>query len=309
MKAEMFVLNYNGKELLSECLPSVLAAAKQAACPVTVIDNNSHDGSVEFLKVRFPRTRVRPSLENRVLCAFNEAVAESAADIVLLLNNDLKAEKHFVRPLLDVFAAHADAFLAAPKAYTFDKRRYEGSLSKMDFHAGVVKVESRFPGYEAKVDTAGRTMQAGFGAYRRDVFLELGGFDDLYLPGTLEDTDLCFRAWKAGYACYYVPSSRVYHKGQATFRKSFSRSRILAINQRNLYLFIWKNISDAGLLFRHVVWLLPRPIFFLFKGRVEFLWGLLAAFGRLPQALARRFSPTGRRARSDREIFAISAGI
>jgi hypothetical protein len=39
-------------------------------------------------------------------------------------------------------------------------------------------------------------MQAGFGAYRKSFFLELGGFDDLYLPGTVEDCDICFRFWR-----------------------------------------------------------------------------------------------------------------
>ena len=309
MNAEIFVLNFNGKELLCECLPSILEASRQnPKCPVTVIDNQSRDGSVAMLQNEFTDVKVLIK-ENRVLCSFNEAVRESSADIVLLLNNDLKVEKDFIRPLLKVFEEHQDAFLASPKALTFDQSRYEGSLSKMSFKTGILRCESRFKGYEKKIDHPGITMQSGFGAYRRDVFLGLGGFDDLYLPGTVEDSDLCFRAWKAGYACYYVPGSRVYHKGQATFGRSFSRSRLLAINQRNLYLFTWKNISDPSLILKHLLWFLIRPLVFLIQGRHEFFLGFLWAFLRLPQALKRRFSLGRRGMRSDRKIFALSETI
>jgi GT2 family glycosyltransferase len=311
MKAEIFVLNYNGRDLLLECLPSILEAAKRSPhpCRVTVIDNCSADDSVGVLRRAFPEAAVLVPERNLVLCSFNEAVKKSDADVVLLLNNDLKVEKDFVAPLLEVFEKHADAFLAGPHATTFDGARYEGCLSKMSFTRGILRTESRFAGYEAKVRTAGLTMQAGFGAYRREAFLALGGFDPLYLPGTVEDSDLCFRAWKAGYSCYYVPASRVYHKGQATFKKHFGAARLLAMNQRNLYLFTWKNISDPRLLIQHLGWLPVRPLYFLLRGRIEFLWGFLWAMLRLPAAIARRFSAAGPARRTDREIFGLSEAI
>ena len=307
MNAEIFVLNYNGRDLLLECLPSILEAAGKV--PVTVIDNASIDDSVKVLRERFPQARAYLAEKNRVLCSFNEAVQKSGADVVFLLNNDLRVEPDFVAPLLEVFERRQDAFLAAPKAFTFDGERYEGSLSKMFFRNGIFGAESRFAGYETKIDAPGFTMQSGFGAYRRDRFLELGGFDPLYLPGTVEDSDICFRAWRAGYACYYAPRSRVYHKGQATFKKNFSRSRLLAINQRNLHLFVWKDLSDIGLWAQYLIFLLIRPVFFLLCGRVEFLWGLVWALPRLPKAFAGRFSADLNAARTDREIFRISGGI
>lgn len=311
MRAEAFVLNYNGEALLTECLPSLVEACRHASitCDLTVIDNDSRDRSVEMLKRDFPGIRLRFS-KNKVLCSFNDAVRESNADIVLLLNNDLKVEPDFVDPLIDVFQKNSDAFLAAPKATTFDGKRYEGCLSTMTFERGILRVESRFPGFETKIDTPGLTMQAGYGAYRRDRFLELGGFDDLYLPGTVEDSDLCFRAWKAGYAAYYAPQSRVYHHGQATFKKHFGPRRLLAMNQRNLHLFVWKNISDPFLWVQYLLWYWIRPFYFLLQGRAEFLWGAFWAFGRLGLAFKkRRLGRSGMRARSDREIFNISKGI
>jgi GT2 family glycosyltransferase len=310
ISSEIFVLNYNGRDILAQCLPSILEAARTASCPVTVIDNRSTDDSVSFLEKDFSSVRVHVTEKNTVLCAFNEAVQKSRAEIVLLLNNDLKADKDFVQPLLRVFERHRNAFLAGPKTYTFDGQRYEGCLAKMYFRYGFFGAQTRFPRVETKIEKENVTMQSGFGAYRRDYFLELGGFDELYLPGTVEDSDICFRAWKSGYRCYYEPESRMYHKGQATFGRHFSRSRLLAINQRNVYLFIWKNISDPALLLEHAFWLFVRPILFLLRGRFEFLWGLLWALGRFPQALKKRFAlPRAKWRLSDRQVFDISDGI
>ena len=312
MKPEIFVLNYNGRDLLIECLPSILTAAAQSpvACPVTVIDNQSTDDSLNVLKNQFPAARIYISPKNTVLCAFNEVVRQSSADVVMLLNSDLKADPGFVAPLLRVFADHPDAFMAGPKTFTFDGSQYEGSLSKLFFCYGLPGAQSRFAGFEQKIDRPGFTMQSGFGAFHRDRFLELGGYDDLYLPGTVEDMDICWRAWKAGYACYYASESRMSHKGQATFRKNFSRSRILAVNQRNLYLFTWKNISDPGLILRHLVWFLIRPLWFLLQGRFEFAWGCAWAFSRLSEVLKKRSMVKKIPARrSDREILNISRAI
>ena len=307
MTAEIFVLNYNGRAILAECLPSLVRAAEVASCPLTVIDNVSSDDSVEFLRKEFPQVRVRVTPKNTVLCAFNDAVRASTADIVFLLNNDLKAEPDFVAPLVKVFEEHPDAFLAGPKTFTFDGKRYEGSLAKMYFRRGFFAAESRFRGYESGIDRPGITMQSGFGAYHRARFLELGGFDNLYLPGTMEDSDLCFRAWKRGWRCYYEPQSRMYHKGQATFSRHFNRTRLMAINQRNIHLFIWKNIS-GGFFLRYLLWLPVRPLFFLLRGRIEFFWGLLWALPRLPRALARRFRRPMPHL-SDGQVFAISEAV
>ncbi len=311
MELEIFVLNYNGSALLIECLPSIVEASKRSRhpCALTVIDNDSTDDSLELLKNNFRDVKVL-RLKNRVLCSFNEAVHQSRADIVVLLNNDIKVEFDFLDPLVKVFEDRDDAFLAAPRAETFDGRRYEGGLSKLGFRHGFPWGMTRYPGYEKKIGLPGLTMAAGFGAFRRSIFLELGGFDDLYLPGTVEDTDLCFRAWKEGYRSYYAPQSRVYHKGQATFGKHFGSAKLLAINQRNLCLFVWKNVSDPALLLSHTILFFPRVFYFLLKGRPEFAWGNAWAFLRMPAALTRRFAQSGRpRRRTDREIFAVSEGL
>ncbi len=303
-KVHVLVLNYNGKGLLEECLPSLVAAVGRAKNPsrLTVIDNCSADGSVEFLRRRFPSVGVYEALKNRVLCSFNECAAGLTEDILILLNNDIRVREDFVDPLVEVFERHPDAFLVSSRSFLFDGS-YEGGKSLFVMKYGLFGTTCRFPGFEKFQEAFGITHQAGFGAVDRQKFLALGGYDDLYLPGRLEDSDICFRAWKRGYRCYYQPQSIVYHKGGASFIGRFGVSKTLVINFRNTYLFMWKNVSDPWLLLSHVALLLPRLVYDLLRGRPELTLGFGRALARLPQALSRRSKALAGLVRSDKEIF------
>ena len=57
---------------------------------------------------------------------------------------------------------------------------------------------------------------------RRELFFELGGFDEIYTPYAWEDLDLAYRAWKRGYKVIYEPMAVCYHKREATTRNLFS---------------------------------------------------------------------------------------
>ncbi len=303
-RAHVLVLNYNGKALMQECLPSLIAAVKRAKHPsrLTVIDNCSTDGSVEFLRKRFPEVGVYEALENRVLCSFNECVRALDEDIVFLMNNDIKVEPDFIDPAAAVFEERPETFLVSSRSYLFDGS-FEGGKSLFFMKYGIFGGTCRFDGYERYTDTFGLTHQAGYGAFDRQKFLQLGGFDDLYLPGRLEDSDLCFRAWKRGYRCYYQPQSVVYHKGGTSFHARYGVSKTLIINFRNTFLFMWKNLSDARLWAEHLVFLVPRLLYDLLRGRPELALGFVQALPRLPRALAKRAQAQAGAVRSDRSIF------
>ena len=306
------MLNYNGRDLLAECLPSVLAASKKSAapCSVTVIDNCSADDSVEFLRNEFPDAKVFLPKKNRVLCSFNEAVRESRADIVLLFNNDLKVDENFLAPLVEVFQNHPDAFFTAPKVLFYETGRCQASLAKMEFRWGLLWGSARFGGSERTIVGPTYTMQCGNGAFHRERFLAVGGYDDLYLPGTVEDTDLCFRGWRRGWKGYYAPASVIHHMGQTTFKKEFGASGIRRINRRNLYLFVWKNVRNPVLLAQHFLFLPAHLLRYCVLGQFDFVKGFFEALRLLPKALQRRrLARLEPAALSDRMIFAISKEI
>ncbi len=268
----VFVLNYNGGELLRECLPSIVTAARAAPmpCAVTVIDNESTDGSVADLMHDWPSIGLRRE-PNRGLASFNSVLADAEEDVVLLLNNDVKLAVDAIAPLVEAVRHHDDALFAAPQCWTFDGSLYEGMRTRVRMRYGLVQGLCRVPGHEAKVDRPDLTASAGpVLAVNRLRFLELGGYDPLYFPGRIEDLDLGFRGWMRGWTGRYVPASRAWHRGFGSFGPAFGASGCDHLAIRNTLLFCWKNLEGPELR-RHLAWLPLRLVH----------WGLLR-----PKALA-----------------------
>src|SRR5271157_3018599 len=214
-RTHILVLNYNGRDLLTECLPSItLAAARSAVpCGVTVVDNESTDGSAELVSQRWPGVRVVRE-QNRGLASFNQVLTAFDEPVVLLLNNDVKLAPSAVGPLLWVFENHDDALFSAPLCWSFDGRDYEGMRTRVRSKFGLVQGMCRVPGHERVLDRADLTASAGpVLAVDRRKFLALGGYDPVYFPGRIEDLDLGFRGWMAGLKGYYEPRSVAYHRG------------------------------------------------------------------------------------------------
>lgn len=304
-KVSIYVLNYNGAELLPECLPSIIQSLSWSRCQTKlfVIDNQSTDQSLEILKRQFPSVPILLPRENRYLCSFNEYVFADDADVVILMNNDIKVSEQFLNPLIDVFEAHEDAFVASALCWDFSEQRYEGGLSVLSKKYGWWGTRSVDP---SRFNSFPYTASVGANmVFRRDRFTALGGFDDLFLPGTLEDLDLCYRGWKRGWKAYFIPKSVIYHKGQATFKHKFGAAKIRELAMRNTFLFIWKNIYDTVLLFEHFFWISPRLLGALFIADFPFIIGCFKAFGKIGSAWQRRSGSKSEATLSDREVLDI----
>lgn len=299
-RVHILILNYNGQALLEKYLPSVIEAARRSrnTCKVSVIDNKSSDDSVPFLRSRFPGVGVFEAKANRVLCSFNEVVEAIPDEIVIFLNNDIRLDLGFVDPLVSHFD-DPNLFFVAPKECSIEGE-FRGGVNrgvfKFGFFKSVVKNNS--------ADVPQRTLSAHGGAFDRKKYLELGGYDDLYLPGYVEDLDLCYRAWKRGWVGLYDPRSVQYHEAGASFNKVYGRSRTLVFIHRNVFLFLWKNVTSPRQLVLHVGLLLPRLAFCLLTGRWEFVRGFIKAVGRLGPALQRRAQVWRSFTISDEEVLA-----
>ncbi len=285
-RTQILVLNYNGRALLEECLPSVVAAARRSPvpCGVTVVDNDSADDSLAWLAAQHPGVAVvrRP---NRGLASFNDVLADMDEPVALLLNSDVKLDPDAIAPLLRPFQEHTDALFSAPLCWTFDGSTYEGMRTRVRTRYGLVQGMSRVPGHEAIVHEADLTAAAGpVLAVHRERFLELGGYDPIYFPGRIEDLDLGFRGWMAGLKGYYVPESVAYHKGFATFAPELGEARCDGLAIRNTLIFAWKNLKGRRLA-SHAAWLAVR----LARGGKAFRRAFVEAAARWPEvARARR---------------------
>ncbi len=308
-EARILVLNYNGRGLMEECLPSIVEAAARSRrkVAVTVVDNHSADDSVSFLKECFPTVELYLSQENRILCSYNEALKNTKEPIVILLNNDIKVDPDFVDPLLDPFEKDPDIFSVGCKCLGFDGQDYQGEKSIAGFRFGLFWTDSRYRGAEADRDVASWTAQVAFGAFDRQKFLALGGYDDLYLPGTWEDTDISLQAYRRGWHCQYEPKSVIYHKGQVTFHREFGKKGSSVIAYRNTFLFVWKNFSHGRWFWLHRLFLPLRIADAWVTGNQELVQGFFRAWPMKREARirARQRIQNGPAARTDREVLKI----
>ncbi len=256
MLVHLIILNYNGRRLLPECLPSILRAADASrhCCRVVIIDNRSSDDSLSWLAENYADVRVIHCL-NRGLCSYNDVVPQLGGDVAVLLNNDIKLHSDAIDPLLEPFLlGDSNCFMTAPRCRRFDDATYEGFRTAVRWRWGLVQATALYPGHEATVGMPGLTASAGaVMAVDCRKFIELGGFDPLYLPGRLEDLDFAFRAYRAGYHARYVPHSLSWHKGMATFEKAFGARGCDELALRNTLLFQWKNLRHPAHIARGIL--------------------------------------------------------
>jgi GT2 family glycosyltransferase len=299
------ILNWDGRRLLEEFLPSVMEAAGDHQ--VVVVDNGSTDTSVEFLKSAFPRVRIVRLDRNYGFSAGNNRGMEHVStDIVVLLNNDMSVDPGFLDPLLspfsdpDVFAVASQIVIADPA-----KPRFETGKTRARFESGLFYVWHDGIAVEEEKSAALPVFWAGGGACALDrrKFQMLGGFDLLYHPFYVEDTDLSYQAWKRGWKSLLAPASRVVHKHRGTSGPRFGDLFVNNTTRRNHYLLVWKNVTDFGMLLQHLT-SLPS-----IHGRAISQYGAafeyrayLRAFVRLPLAVRRRVANVPSYVLGDRDV-------
>ncbi len=313
LKASLIIPSFNGKELLQQHLGGVVQAARQEGdCEVLVVDDGSTDGSRQWVAEAFP-AQVRvvgPEQQGGFIAAANLGAEQAAGEAVVLLNNDVGVEPGFLAPLLD--ALDEQTFAATCRSVT-DKDQNEG-LSVAFFEDGDLVVVQ--PGVEMQDTRHDRRCtnfhaSGGFSAFCRRRWLELGGLDPIFHPFYWEDVDICFRAWKRGWRCLYIPESRVKHQPHSTISAHYDAEQVRRTYEGNKHTFIMKNISDPDL-FSAYVRRLSRDLFDRPRspGEQRRQWGAFEMLKRARATMARRGKlSNGASAMSDAEVLARSANV
>jgi len=211
-KVSIIIVNYNGKELLQKCLDSLLKV-NYDNFEIILVDNNSTDGTVEFITKNHPSLIIIKLDSNKGFAEPNNIAAKiSNGKYLLFLNNDTVVTPNFISEMVKVM--ETDKKIAVCQSLLL---KPDGSVdSSGDFidHLGVVYNS------KTKIDEI-REVSSARGAsmlVRSDIFEKLDGFDQKFFI-TFEDVDLCWRSWILGYRVLIIPTSIVYHEGGITIKK------------------------------------------------------------------------------------------
>lgn len=262
MKITIAIPNYNGQDLLMKNLPNILLSG---ADEVLIIDDASTDKSIDLIKDKFPEINLETNRKNLgFIPTVNKLFEKSIGDVVVLLNNDVFVEKDFLKPLIPhfkdgkVFAVNCHEKGEGPSIAFWKNGFYEYKR-----------------GEEKNIVQKSAWGSGGSAAFSKKIWNELNGLDSIYAPFYYEDLDISFRAIKSGYKILWEPNSNVLHEHGTTISKTFSNKYKNWIIQRNLLLFIWKNIYDKGLRTDHRINLIKK-LFNLSKLGyfIPFIWAL-----------------------------------
>lgn len=288
----LVVPSWNGRDALEDHLPSVLAAASEAAgAELIVSDDGSTDGTKEALARRFAAVRVVRRERNRGFGpAANEGVSAARGSIVVLLNNDVSVPPGCLGLLAGALEASRDAFAAVPSILRRETGEDE-ARTRIRFRFGVVSTSLGGDPGEDPAYACGGAM-----AFRREEFVALGGFDPLFAPFYWEDVDLSYRARKRGRRVLRVPGARVDHDHGRTIGLKLERRSVLRTYERNRLLFTWKNLTDGPAWRKHVT-MLPLKLAWDLAAHRTFVLGFLDAW-----ALRGALAPLRRRERDEATI-------
>lgn len=283
MKFSIIVPNWNGLELLKKNLGKVLVIG---ADEVIISDDDSRDGSLEYLKEKYPKVKVITHRRLGFAGNVNRGVEAAKHEVVILLNLDVIPRKNLLKPLKEDFQ-EPTVFAVSFNEINDPKL----SWTKGYFLKGYIVHAS---GRKTKTPHQTFWVSGGSGAFRKSMWERLGGFDESF-KFYWEDIDLCYRAQKRGWKCLWDPRAKVVHRHEQTLKK-LRKGYLSLIKERNQLLFIWKNLTDTRLFLKHIL-----GIFYRLRNP-GYIKVILAALLKLPTIFPKRLKEREEAIISDRKI-------
>jgi GT2 family glycosyltransferase len=228
------IVNWNTREILSDCLKSIYEQTSGIEYEVIVIDNASDDSSGEMVKEMFPNVNLIENLENRGFAAANnQGIAVAKGRYVLLLNSDTIIMENAVAKVIEFADSRTDCGVTGCRVLNPDKTlqqtcfMFPSVLNMFLSSTYLYKIfpKSKFFGRERMTwwdrnDTRQVDVVTGcFLLVRREVIEQTGTLDEQFFVYG-EETDFCFRAKKAGWKILFTPVAQIIHIGGASSRQT-----------------------------------------------------------------------------------------
>jgi N-acetylglucosaminyl-diphospho-decaprenol L-rhamnosyltransferase len=264
----LIIVNWNAKAVIGRCVESLLEHFYKYKPEIIVVDNNSSDGSLDYLKNNYPMVKLIPCTKNYGFAvANNMAVRVCDAELIFFVNPD--TELIWGADLLVEHLARIDT------AVCFGQLRYPNGkhqdfirnfptlfnqIGEILFLPKIFPTNHKFCEMIRTKDSVfyanSKFIQAGSGAFfgiKKKIFLEAGMFDqDYFVYG--EETDLFYKLNQKGHKIFYDPKIKIIHHHGKSTTQNPSMYKML---QNNKLLFIKKNYGLlSSILYRYFLFFL-----------------------------------------------------
>lgn len=253
-KIAVVILNWNGRSLLEEFLPSLIKFTTHPGVELIVADNGSTDDSLAFLMNTYPQIKLITLSQNYGFAdGYNKALENVKSEYLVLLNSDVEVTDNWMMPMIDYLDTNNDVAAVQPKILSQRNKEYfeyagasGGFIDRFGypFCRGRIfnTVEKDVSQYDNPTDVLWATGACL--VIRSKDFADTGGFDASFFAH-MEEIDLCWRLNCRGRRIVCLPFSTVYHVGAATLKKESPRKTYL--NFRNNLLMLYKNLPQQRL--------------------------------------------------------------
>lgn len=271
MDLSIVILSYNTRNILLDCLKSIIRNVKKLNYELIVVDNASSDNSANSVEKDFPQVKLIRSPKNLGFAAGNNlGVKKTKGKYLLFLNSDTLLKEGSLEGLVNYMEKHPEVGAIGPKLLNEDGTS-QGSagafpslkvvlLMLFKEHFGGSKLVRTSYSDICEVDW----LMGSALLIRKDVFLQVGGFDENIFM-YYDEVELCYRIRKANFSIIFNPNFEIIHLWQRS--STSGRSGPILGNYKGLLYFYRKHKSYLELLI--------LKIMLKFKAVVAYIFGCL----------------------------------
>lgn len=270
--------NYNGATLLPQILPTVTTALENTGLPYEIIlsDDASTDSAISWVEREYPQIRVLHSTMNRGFSVTaNKGIRAAHYTWVLLLNSDVKLSPDYFKYLLS-YTSQTNLFGVTGRMVGWEDEEVQDGGKYPVFQGAKIKTSYDFipASYESPAQGLPCFYLSGANAFlNKNIFERIGGFNELFAPFYVEDTELSLRAWRLGYTCLYEHRAVCRHRTSSTIGNPERRKQVARIYDRNKYYLHAIHLNGAYLL----SWFIQLKLELFFR-LITFRWTPLLSY-------------------------------
>ena len=258
MDVSVCIVNLNAKQHLASCLNLLPESLGSCSYEVIIVDNNSQDGSQEFIQQEYPGFHLLINHRNEGYTqAINSAIRVSRGDYLAVLNPDSEPGPNSIFTLIEFLKMNENIGIVGPKVIARDgsfqrscRRGVARPAAVFSYFLGLAKQypnDQRFTGYHLNhLDENEINEVSGVSGscmvIRRKTLKDIGYFDEQFFAYQ-EDSDYCLRAKERGWKVYYNPHSIVKHRGGMGGANSVPMKAIFEWH-RSYYRYYFKHFAD-----------------------------------------------------------------
>ena len=219
-RTSIIILSYNTRQLLQECIQSIRQYTRPHTYEIIVVDNASHDGSVEWLGEQNDVHLIANDKNNGFPGGCNQGLRVAQGTELLLLNSDTLVTAHWLDNMLRaLYSGKNIGAVGCMSNKCSNRQQIEVSYDKAD---DMQDFAQKFNRSDKRLWKPWGVLVGYCFLFKREVWEKVGELDEIFSPGNFEDDDYSLRIRLAGYELLLCKDTFIHHYGSTSFVQSMT---------------------------------------------------------------------------------------